>query len=64
MVIERHRRKVMSNRDEEDAHDREIRRRYYGGDDECDHEYDGEGTCLGCGAPLKRSSNSGGTEHG
>ena len=39
--------------EDQDAHDREIHRRYYGGDDECDHEDDGEGTCLGCGAWLR-----------
>jgi hypothetical protein len=29
-----------------------IRMRQTGGDPDCNHENDGEGTCLGCGAQL------------
>jgi hypothetical protein len=28
------------------------RMRYAGGDPDCNHENDGEGTCLGCGAQV------------
>jgi hypothetical protein len=29
-----------------------LRMRQTGGDPDCNHEDDGEGTCLGCGAQL------------
>jgi hypothetical protein len=32
--------------------DERTRMRQTGGDPDCDHEDDGEGTCLGCGAQL------------
>lgn len=32
--------------------DERIRMRQTGGDPDCNHEDDGEGTCLGCGAQL------------